>query len=216
MCGYLAQRWRWTGSNPAFLSAMLLFVPGVQWVEHGVKQVPPTFAVRSAVDINAPPESVWRQVVAFSEIPPPTELIFRAGVAYPVRAEIFGSGTGAERRCVFSTGAFVEPIQIWDEPRTLKFSVTSNPAPMQEWTPYAHLDPPHLHGFLVSNGGQFSLTPLPNGGTRLEGTTWYHHGLWPATYWRWWSDAIIHRIHMRVLTHIRDEAEKGVFGQEKR
>jgi hypothetical protein len=79
---------------------------------------------------------------------------------------------------------------------------------MEEWTPYPHIDPPHLHGFMVSNGGQFLLMPLPNGGTRLEGTTWYRHGLWPATYWKAWSDTIIHRIHMRVLTHIRDEAEK--------
>jgi hypothetical protein len=87
--------------------------------------------------------------------------------------------------------------------------VTSNPAPMQEWTPYSHVDPPHLHGFLVSSGGQFLLRPLPNGGTRLEGTTWYRHSLWPAPYWRLWSDAIIHRIHMRVLGHIRHEAESS-------
>ena len=75
-------------------------------------------------------------------------------------------------------------------------------------TPYSHIHPPHLRGFLVSEGGQFLLTPLPNGGTRLEGTTWYQHGLWPSAYWRFWSDAIIHRIHLRVLTHIRDEVEK--------
>ena len=44
-------------------------------------------------------------------------------------------------------------------------------------------------------------------GTRLEGTTWYQHGLWPSQYWRLWSDAIIHKIHLRVLRHIRDEVE---------
>jgi hypothetical protein len=147
--------------------------------------------------------------VAFSQIPPPTEWMFRAGIAYPIRAEMIGTGAGAERHCVFSTGAFVEPIQVWDEPRLLKFSVTSNPAPMEEWTPYSHIEPAHLQGFLVSEGGQFLLTPLPNGGTRLEGTTWYHHGLWPSTYWRVWSDAIIHRIHLRVLQHIRDEVERN-------
>src|SRR5450755_3794492 len=108
------------------------------------------------------------------------------------------------RYCVFSTGAFVEPIQVWDEPRRLKFSVTSNPPPLEEWTPYAYIEAPHLHGFPLSEGGQFLLTPLPNGGTRLEGTTWYHHGLWPAAYWQLWSDAIIHRIHLRVLRHLRD------------
>lgn len=28
-----------------------------------------------------------------------------------------------------------------------------------------------------------------------------------APYWRWWSDAIIHRIHERVLTHLRTLSE---------
>lgn len=205
---YWVQRRRWLQNEaPAFLAVLLIFVPGVEWAEHLIAAPSPTFVVRSAIDINASPEAVWRQVVAFSQIPPPTELMFRAGIAYPIRAEIQGSGPGAERHCVFSTGAFVEPIKVWDEPRRLAFSVTSNPPPMEEWTPYSHIEPQHLHGFLVSNGGQFLLTPLPGGGTRLEGTTWYHHGLWPAAYWRLWSDPIIHQIHMRVLTHIRDEAE---------
>jgi hypothetical protein len=210
ICGYLVQKRRWLhDSTPAFLSVLLVFVPGVQWAEHAAAIPPPMFEVRSAIEVNAPPEKVWQQVVAFSEIPPPTEWMFRAGIAYPIRAEILGSGPGAERQCVFSTGAFVEPIQVWDEPHKLKFSVTANPAPLEEWTPYSHIDPPHLHGFLVSNGGQFLLTPLPNGRTMLEGTTWYRHSLWPSSYWRLGSDAIIHRIHFRVLKHIRDEAEKN-------
>jgi len=207
--GYLVQRRRWLQQNaPAFLSVLVLFVPGVQGIERMAAPVPSVYVVRSAIDIQAPPDKVWKQVVAFTEIPPPREWMFRAGIAYPIRAEIRGTGPGAERHCVFSTGAFVEPIQIWDEPRQLKFSVTANPAPMEEWTPYHHIEPPHLHGFLVSNGGQFLLTSLPNGGTRLEGTTWYRHSLWPSGYWRLWSNAIIHQIHMRVLQHIRDEAEK--------
>ncbi|HUM07068.1 MAG TPA: hypothetical protein VLT90_16490 [Terriglobales bacterium] len=206
--GYWVQRARWVRQGgPAVISVALLFAPSVQWMEHSVAPRAPEYVVRSSIDVQAPPEKVWKEVVAFTEIPAPKEWLFRSGIAYPIRAEIRGMGAGAERRCVFSTGAFVEPIQIWDAPHSLKFSVTSNPAPMEEWTLYSHIEPPHLHGFLVSNGGQFLLTPLPDGGTRLEGTTWYHHGLWPAQYWRLWSDAIIHRIHMRVLTHIREAAE---------
>lgn len=206
--GYLVQDWRWLQrETPAFLGVLLCFVPGVQWLEHTAAPPAPVLVVRSSIDIASPPEEVWKQVVAFTEIPAPSEWMFRAGIAYPIRAEMQGTGTGAERHCVFSTGAFVEPIQIWDEPRRLKFSVTSNPAPMEEWTPYKHIEPPHLHGFLLSEGGQFLLSQLPNGGTRLEGTTWYRHNLWPAAYWRLWSDAIIHRIHMRVLNHIREEVE---------
>jgi hypothetical protein len=209
IAGYLVQKRQRPEASPAFLSALLLFTPGVQWIEHVLAPSSQILVVRSAIEIDAPRERVWKQVVAFSEIAPPREWIFRAGIAYPIRAEIFGRGPGSERHCVFSTGAFVEPIQVWDEPHRLKFSVTENPPPMEEWTPYHHIDPPHLHGFLVSDGGQFLLTPLPNGRTRLEGTTWYHHGLWPAQYWRLWSDEIIHRIHMRVLTHIRDQAERA-------
>jgi hypothetical protein len=113
------------------------------------------------------------------------------------------------RRCVFSTGAFVEPIRVWDEPRLLKFAVTSNPPPMSEWSPYGNIHPPHLNGFLVSSGGQFKLVTLPGGRTRLEGTTWYRHNLWPAAYWRLWSDFIIHRIHLRVLNHVKRLSERA-------
>jgi hypothetical protein len=208
LCAYGVQRWRGTHNEaPVILSALLLFTPGVQWGEHLVARPAPVYVVRSSIEIHASPERVWKQVVAFSEIPAPSEFLFRAGVAYPIRAEMVGSGVGAERHCVFSTGAFVEPIQVWDEPHLLKFSVTSNPPPMAEWTPYSHIEPPHLHGYLLSEGGQFLLTLLPDGGTRLEGTTWYRHGLWPAAYWRLWSDSIIHEIHMRVLRHIREEVE---------
>ena len=46
--------------------------------------------VASTLVIDAPPEAVWRDVVAFPDLPPPTELLFRLGVAYPVRARIAG------------------------------------------------------------------------------------------------------------------------------
>lgn len=210
-CAHLAQKNRRLQSDaPVILSLLLLVAPGIQFTEHIAARQSPVYVVRTSLDIAAPPEQVWQQVVAFSQIPPPEDWMFRAGIAYPIRAEMYGKGVGAERHCVFSTGAFVEPIEVWDEPHLLKFSVVSNPAPMEEWTPYSHIETPHLHGFLVSEGGQFLLTPLPNGGTRLEGTTWYQHGLWPAKYWRLWSDQIIHKIHLRVLRHIRDEIEPGV------
>ncbi len=169
---------------------------------------PPVFEVRSSIEIAAPTDRVWRNVLTFSELPEPDEWFFRAGLAYPKRARIEGTGPGATRYCEFSTGPFVEPIEIWDEPRLLRFRVTENPAPMHEWSPYASVTPKHLHGYFVSRQGQFRLTPLSSGRTRLEGTTWYEHGLWPAQYWRFWSDAIIHRIHMRVLAHIRELSEK--------
>jgi hypothetical protein len=189
------------------LSVALLLTPALMTVEHVVKPQPSTFVVKSAIEVNAPPEAVWKEVVAFAEIPPPKEMLFRAGVAYPIRAEITGHGPGAVRRCVFSTGAFVEPIRIWDEPHLLRFGVAANPAPLNELSPYGHIEPAHLHGYFESHQGQFLLTELSGGRTRLEGTTWYSHTMWPETYWHLWSNYIIHRIHMRVLEHIRTQVE---------
>ncbi len=170
-------------------------------------RVPPLLKVITSTLVAAPVETVWKHVVEFSELPPPTEPLFKLGIAYPIRAEIQGRGPGAVRNCIFSTGPFVEPIEVWDEPCLLKFSVRSNPAPLDEWTPYRDLHPPHMHGFLVSERGQFQLTPLPGGRTLLTGTTWYHHSMWPVAYWQLWSDQIIHTIHRRVLLHVKSLAE---------
>jgi uncharacterized membrane protein YhaH (DUF805 family) len=213
--GYSIQAVRRLSGAPTMMSIVLLALPVSFGVERAVSLEPSAFVVRSAVEINAPPEMVWRQVIAFAEIPPPTELLFRSGIAYPIRAEISGTGPGAVRRCVFSTGPFIEPIEVWDEPRLLRFSVAENPAPLNELTPYGHIEPRHLHGYFASEHGQFLLTPLPGGRTRLEGTTWCRDAIWPAAYWRAWSDYIVHRIHLRVLEHIKSEVE-GASGLEYR
>ena len=206
--GYTIQSARWGRRNSsAMLSVALLLTPSAYGLEHVLPARMDTYVVTSAIEVNAAPEKVWQQVIAFSEIPAPDEMIFRAGVAYPIRAEIHGSGPGAVRYCMFSTGPFVEPIEVWQEPSLLRFRVTENPAPMNELSPYSHIEPPHLHGYFESHQGQFQLTELPDGGTRLEGTTWYSHALWPQFYWHHWSDYIIHTIHMRVLRHIKAVAE---------
>jgi uncharacterized membrane protein YhaH (DUF805 family) len=213
MIGYTIQERHWgSKQRPVMLSVVLLLVPASFGIEHAAALRPPVFMVRTAIEVHAPPEKVWNEVVAFAEIPPPQELLFRAGIAYPIRAEISGHGVGAVRHCVFSTGPFVEPIEVWDQPRLLQFGVTANPAPLAELSPYGNIQPPHLHGYFVSEKGQFSLAALPGGKTRLEGTTWYRHTMWPAAYWRLWSDYIIHRIHLRVLEHIRVQSEKKPQG----
>lgn len=191
--------------------AILLLLPpaGIPWDIHAT---PPVFEVRTEVTIASAPERIWKHVIAFPDLPEPEEWYFRAGLAYPKRAWVDGSGPGATRYCEFSTGPFVEPIEVWDAPNLLRFRVTENPAPMQEWSPYAQMLPEHLHGYMISKQGQFRLTRLAENRTLLEGTTWYQHGLWPAEYWRWWSDAVIHRIHLRVLNHIRELAEAADTG----
>jgi uncharacterized membrane protein YhaH (DUF805 family) len=169
---------------------------------------PPEQLVLSEIEINAPPEVVWRHVVDFPEITTPPGWIFRAGVACPKCARIEGHGVGAIRYCEFTTGSFIEPITTWDEPNRLAFEVAEQPEPMQELSPYPNIHPPHLSSSLRSKHGEFRLIPLATGGTCLEGRTWYEVDMYPNWYWNMWSDAIIHRIHLRVLEHIKTVAEE--------
>src|SRR5262249_54230520 len=143
--GYAIQSRPWAADDvPPILMLLVLVVPLLIGADVQVAKSPDLFSVRTSVDVGAPPSVVWYHVVTFSELPRPADLLFHVGIAYPIRAEIKGQGPGAIRYCQFSTGPFVEPIEVWDAPRLLKFAVTSNPAPMEEWTPYKEIRPKHL------------------------------------------------------------------------
>jgi len=163
----------------------------------------------SAVDVQAPPEVVWGHVTGVTPLAleAPPRWFFDLGIAYPTRAWLDGQGVGAVRHCEFSTGAFIEPITTWDPPHHLAFDVADQPPTMHEWSPYDTVYAPHLDGALLSRRGEFRLAPLPGGGTRLTGTTWYTFQMGPQVYWRLWSDALIGAIHQRVLRHVRGLAE---------
>lgn len=194
------------GNKSGTIIILFLSVPSLMAFENAHDDTEDLRSVTTSIEISASPEQVWKNVIAFPQLKSPTEFIFKAGIAYPINATINGYGVGAIRYCNFSTGSFVEPITVWDEPRLLKFSVNEQPEPMKELSFY-DIHPNHLHGYWVSKQGQFKLTQLPNGHTLLEGTTWYVNKIKPNIYWTIWSDYIVHKIHNRVLEHIKTESE---------
>lgn len=197
----LNARGRWVA--PGLLLPMLIALEGVSPAPSD------THMVETVVEVDAPPDVVWNRVVAFPELPPVEDWIFRVGVAAPTGARIEGSGVGAIRRCEFTTGEFVEPIEVWDPPRELRFGVQEMPDPMRELSPY-DIRPRHLDGYFRTTAGQFLLEPTPSGGTRLRGRTYYQLDMMPTAYWSLWADDIIHRIHLRVLRHVAHVAESDV------
>jgi hypothetical protein len=189
---------------PSAILILFCIIPTTAFVE---KEIAPTLtSVVTSIEIDAPPKVVWENVVEFPQLKEPTEFIFKTGIAYPINARIEGAGVGAVRHCNFTTGSFVEPITVWNESKLLKFDVVEQPAPMKEIS-FWDIDAPHLHDYFVSKKGQFKLIAMPNNKTLLEGTTWYYHNIKPAIYWQLWSDYIIHKIHIRVLNHIKFNSE---------
>jgi uncharacterized membrane protein YhaH (DUF805 family) len=214
--GYILQtRPSFATSSLRVASVVFLLVPGLILLEYAVGENPTLYEKKTSVVIKSDPQTVWTHVVTFSQLPPPTEAMFKTGIAYPIRADMRGQGVGAERHCVFSTGAFVEPITVWDEPRLLAFDVVGQPPAMEELSIYSNVHPPHLENYFVARRGQFALKPLPDGTTLLEGTTWYQNRYWPAPYWHVWSDQIIDTIHNRVLLHIKSLSENSSKEEQK-
>ncbi len=158
------------GNASATMLVLVGMIPTMAFIE---KNNPPTLIpVTTAMEIDADPQTVWKSIVEFSRIDEPTEFIFKTGIAYLVDAKTEGTGVGATRYCYFSTGRIVEIFTDWEESKLLGFDIIEQPALMKELS-FWDVNPPHLHGYVVSKRGQFKLTELTNGNTLLEGKSWY-------------------------------------------
>ena len=204
--GRVAGRACGRGVRSALPLLVVFLFPAFVAFDYTSRAAPPVRSVTTSVVVHAPIEQVWNGVITFPKITEPLSGIFCLGIAYPIEARIEGSGVGAVRHCIFSTGSFVEPITKWQQPDLLAFDVQSSPPPMKELSPYEQINAPHLHGHMNSQRGQFRLIQR-EGKVILEGTTWYTHTLAPQWYWGPISDYMIHRIHERVLNHIKRTVE---------
>lgn len=186
------------------IAAAVLFLPLLVAVEP--RQTHPSREIVTVVEIAAPPDVVWKNVVTF-ELAPPTEVTFRLGLSAPIRARIDGSGVGAVRYCDFTTGTFREPVTAWEENRLLGFDIVEQAPPMRELSPYEDIQPPHLKGYFRATRGEFRLIPLEGGRTRLVGSTRFQVDMGPNWYWTLFADQIVETIHQRVLHHIQRVSE---------
>ncbi|HEY0313548.1 MAG TPA: SRPBCC family protein [Allosphingosinicella sp.] len=173
--------------------------------------MPPSAAIASqeSIDIAAPAPAVWRAMTSGADIAEPPGLVGRAGLAYPLRGKLLGSGVGAVRIGVFSTGLARERVTEWVPGRRLAFRVLSQPPAMEEMSPYRRVHAPHVSGYFETGETRFTLTPLPGGGTRLTVAASHVLRIDPIPYWeplaRWAASAN----SRRVLADLKRKAERG-------
>ncbi len=173
-------------------AALLLLVPTLVGADLVKPPKMSPMAVVSTVTVRAPAAEVWNNVISFPPIDSRPAPIF-AIVGMPIEARIDGRDPGATRRCIFTNGTFVEPIEKWDAPRELRFGVEKQPDNLGEYIDIVR--------------GQFLLTENSDGTTTLKGTTWYQLKVFPTAYWGFWANTFLHAIHIRVLDHIKKISE---------
>lgn len=187
--------------------SVLVLLPAALFADLHEHHSPAEGSVTTSIVIHAPASRVWPLIHNFDHLPEPGFWLFRNGVAYPLAAKTLGAGVGAERHCVLSTGDMPEVVEAWEPNRLLRFRVLHTPDCMKETSPYGRIDTPHIHGYYECEEGEFRLTPLANGDTLVEGTSWYRYHIYPAAYWALWTDTIVHQVHLRVLNEIKKRAE---------
>ena len=207
--GYLLLHKRATIS-PFAGATLVVIALAMSLLAEKTKREAPTYVVSNSVDIAAPPAIVWSSLIHMGQLGQPTDLLFKLGVACPQRVDIYGNGVGAVRVCTLTTGQLHERITAWQPERRLAWQSISTPAPLQELNPFGKTDPPHLHGFYRSVGGEFELIPLGSDSTRVTRSSSYQHNLYPAYYWKLWCDYVARRGHIHVLNVLREDAERGV------
>ncbi|MFM2421229.1 MAG: hypothetical protein RL385_5952 [Pseudomonadota bacterium] len=201
---------RGRGGGPSQRGAVIALL-GMPLASAGIEsRLPAEKALRTVhtqIDIRAPRQEVWRQIVRVPAIHEPQEgWFFRMGFPRPVEATLSHEGVGGVRHASFERGLlFVETITAWEPEQHFRFSIAVDPA----HTPLTTLD---AH---VTVGGQYF--DVLDGGYRIEALDAEHVRLHLDSkhristrfnaYTSLWSDALMGSIQENILRVIRARAE---------
>ncbi|WP_343613715.1 hypothetical protein [Novosphingobium sp.] len=169
--------------------------------------------VRSVVEIAAPPSAVWANTVAIADIRP-EERIWTfshnvVGVPRPIDARLAGQGVGAVRHLRWTRGVtFEEVVTGWQQDRALAWTFRFGPGAIpQAVEGHVKVDSPYLK----LTGGDYRLSPLPGGRTRLVLTTHYRIATPINAYCDLWGHIFLEDFHGAVLHVIKARSEAAAL-----
>ena len=189
----------WFRSNDSKLRLTIFPVVALLTLGESLQRVDKQAVVTDQILIHATPDKVWPHVLAFSEIPdPPDYWIFRLGLPYPTQTTNGGNFVGADRQCMFSDGIVIkERVAELVPQQKLTFDIIEQPT---------H---PEAYGHITLHRGQFVLRDNRDGTTTLFGSSWYTLHVRPRWYFDLWTRDMTRAVHLRVMNHVRQLAEKA-------
>lgn len=169
----------------------ILFILDINADHYYVKRV------SDKIIIQAPPERIWKHVVAFEPITEkPDFWMFRIGMPQPMQTTVSGYFQGADRKCIFNDSiVFDEKMTVFRPNEDLTFDIVRQP------------EDPEIIGHIETKRGQFLLKDNCNGTTTLIGNSWYKLNVFPAWYYDLWAQSIVRNVHLRVMKHIKKISE---------
>ena len=202
--GRAIARRRYHRSKPMLSLALLPLVFALEAL------APPatTIDTDQSIVIDAPAGAVWRTLISDEPIGAKPQLVAAAGLAYPIRGRLVGTGVGAERIGEFSTGNAVERVTVWEPRRRLSFRVISQPPMMEEMSPYRRVHAPHVNGYFDTGDTTFRLDRVSGTRTRLTVRASHLLRIDPAIYWAPMAQRAAHMNVQRVLESVKERSER--------
>ncbi|GAO53230.1 SRPBCC family protein [Novosphingobium sp. MD-1] len=207
---YILRRVRKGRNDPARFRASLLFLPLMCGsVENQIPFTEQPVTLTRSIVIEAAPEQVWPYAVTNAHIGDHegqwnfTQSILR--LPRPRATTLSGYGVGAIRTAYWGDRInFEERITQWQPGRRLAWAFAFTNSSLQDYTD-RHIAPDGQ--FLTIDAGDYTLTPLAEGRTRLTLRTHYIAKTHVNLYAQLWGEILLGDIQSNILAIIKQRAE---------
>jgi hypothetical protein len=200
---------RWERATPArnvLIGCVLILPLLVTPVEGRIFSRYEIRQVETSIDMQAPPDVVWRNIKSVRAIQP-AELTpswtRRIGFPPPEEATLSHEGVGGVRHATFAGGVlFIETVDVWQPDRRLAFSIHAETTQI----PAATLDEHVRVGgeFFNVLRGEYVIEDLQYGDARLHLSSQQRVSTEFNWYARLWTDAIMRDTQRTILRVIKN------------
>jgi hypothetical protein len=193
--------------NNVHVSFAIIFPFLVASCENMIRPAPTLYTVNTRIDIEAPADTIWNNVLHVREISEAEDnstLTNFMGFPRPVKGEFDKGAVGGSRKAFFTDGlTFDEVISEYIHRRKMSFTVrvASLPAGMDE-----HVRIGGKYFDMVD--ATYELEPLGNNKYRLHLYSHFEMNTTFNFYARWWGDQILSDIQNNILQVIKTRCEK--------
>jgi len=166
-----------------------------------------TRRVESAIDIQASPELIWRNIervpaIRGEELPP--SWAHAVGFPDPVEATLSHEGVGGVRNASFTGGVlFIETVDVWEPGRRLGFTIAAQPIPPKTLDEHVTVGGEYFDVLR----GEYQLETLAPGVIRLHLSSQHRVSTDFNWYAHFWTDAVMSDVQKRILRVIQQRCQ---------
>ena len=207
---FILRRVRKGRTDPAKFHASLLFLPLMCGSLESQIPIPEKqVTLTRSIVIHATPAQIWPYAVANAHISPDEGQWNFAqsivGIPRPRATTVSGHGVGVVRKAYWGDHInFEERITQWQPGQRLGWAFVFSNSSLQDYTD-RHISPDGQ--FLTIDTGDYTLTPLNDGTTKLTLRTNYIAKTHVNLYAQMWGEILLGDIESNILTIIKRRAE---------